>query len=302
MGGFKLSLSLDHMDLCTVTDVLAILPALTKLNLTTCQAISDSPSAPSDVQGFPMLRRLCMHGCNMDGCLYVLKRMSPGTSLVYLELGVMGSRREHRWYELFNNLKTVISHNTLSIVHFTVYNPIVHEGARHVPMNFQTISPLLHFPHISEFKHTGYCYLDLNDSDVALMARAWPHLKSFIIRDAGRLTHHAFLPLAKYCPELEVLGMTIDATNVSDYEEGPERGAKLRELMIFQSSMDDSALVAAFISGIFPNVVEISFSFFKKTPDSAVPHDRAHWTKWKDVERLIPIFAAARRQEANRRS
>ena len=94
------SLRLDRIDLCTVTDVLATLPALTKLNLTTCQAISDSPSAPSSVQGFPMLQHLCMYVCNMDSCLYVLKRMSPGTSLVYLELAVEGLPREYRWYEL----------------------------------------------------------------------------------------------------------------------------------------------------------------------------------------------------------
>ena len=57
--------------------------------------------------------------------------------------------------------------------------------------------------------------------------------------------------------------MMIDATDVSDYEESPETGLlgdKLRGLMVFHSSIDDSARVASFISGIFPNVVEIFFS------------------------------------------
>jgi hypothetical protein len=276
------SLYLDHIDLCAVTEVLATLPALTKLNLTNCQAISDSPSAPSTVQGFPVLQHLCICDCDMDSCFYVLKRMSPGTSLVYLKLAVKGLPREYRWYELFNNLKAVISHDSLSIVYFSVLNSFLPE-AREVSMDFQTISPLLHFPNVSEFKQTGLCYLDLDDGDASIIARAWPHLKSFVIRVARlRLTHHAFLPFAKYCPELEVLGMMIDVTNVSDYEKRPERGslgARLRELMVFDSSIDDSARVAAFISGIFPNVVEISFSIFKNISASILPYNPTYRTK-----------------------
>ena len=71
------------------------------------------------------------------------------------------------------------------------------------------------------------------------MARAWPRLKWFTIRIARlRLAHQALIPFAKYCPELEVLGMMIDATDVSDYEERPGReseslGPKLRELIFF---------------------------------------------------------------------
>lgn len=294
------SLCLDHIDLCTVTEVLATLPALTKLELMTCKAISDLPSAPSSVQGFPVLQHLTISS-DMDSCLYVLKRMSPGTPLVYLELAVKGIPRENRWYELFNNLKAVISRESLSIVYFSVFNAFLPERTQDVLMDLQTISPLLHFPHISEFKQGGLCYLDLDDNGVALVARAWPRLKSFILRAGGvGLTHHAFLPFAKYCPELEVLAMTVDASNVSDHEERPERGslcAKLRELVVFHSKIDDSARVAAFISGIFPNVVEISFSLFKNST-----WQEPHNPTWKDVEKLIPIFAAVRRQEASHTS
>jgi len=116
------------------------------------------------------------------------------------------------------------------------------------------------------------------------------------------LTHRAFLPFAKYCPELEVLGMMIDAKNVNGYEERPGRGSlgtRLRELVVFDSSINDPHRVAAFISDIFPNVVEISFSLFKNF--ASITHDRTKRTKWKEVEKLIPIFAAVRRQEANHR-
>ena len=298
------SLCLNHIDLCTLTEVLATLPALTKLTLTCCQAISDSPLAPSSIQGFPMLQHLCMEVCNMDSCFYVLNRLSRGTPLVYLELGVKGLPREYRWRELFNHLTAIISRDSLSILKFSVANPLLDQGEKAVLMDIDTISPLLHFRHISEFKYTGYCYLDLDDRDVVLMAMTWPHLKSFILRLARlRLTHRAFLPFAKYCPELEVLGIMIDATKVDDYEERPEReslGTRLQELIIFDSSIDDPHRVAAFISDIFPNVVEISFNIFKRFPTG--PQNQTYLTKWKEVERLIPIFAAVRRQEANHTS
>lgn len=295
------SLYLDHVDLSSLTEALATLPALMKLDLSCCQATNDSPSAPSNVQGFPVLQHLCIEDCNMDSCLYVLKRMSRGTPLVYLELNVKGLPLESRWRELFDNMKAVISHDSLSILYFSVTNPGPAQGEQPVIMDFQTISPLRHFRRISKFKNTGHCYLDLDDRDVARMARAWPHLKSFIIRLSRlRLTLHAFLPFPKYCPELEVLGMPIRATNVNDYEERPGRGScgiRLRELIIFNSPIDDPHRVAAFISDIFPNVGHISF-----TPSSAAAQCQIHWTKWIEVRKLVPIFVAVRRQEANHTS
>ncbi|KAF8349642.1 hypothetical protein F5887DRAFT_914557 [Amanita rubescens] len=298
------SLCLDHIDLRTLTEVLATLPALMKLKLSCCQTITDLPLAPSRVQGFPVLQHLCMEDCDMDSCLYVLKRMSYGTPLVHLELSFKGLPSEYRWHELFNNMTAVISHDSLSIVHFSVTDPILDEGEQEVLMDFQTISPLLHFRHISEFKHTGFCFLDFDDGDVALIARAWPHLKSFIISHARlQLTLRAFLPFVKYCPELEVLGMKIDVTNVDDYEERPARGSLgtgLRELMIFDSPIDDPPRVAAFISDIFPKVARIDFTTFKSL--SVSTEYQTHWTNWIEVERLIPIFAAVRGREANHTS
>ena len=135
------------------------------------------------------------------------------------------------------------------------------------------------------------------------MARAWPHLKSFIISHArSRLTLHAFLPFAKYCPELEVLGMRIDATSVNNDEERPGMGSlgtRLRELMIFDSPIDDPPRVAAFISDIFPNVVRIPFTFPHVTAQQHRTAAETHCMRWNEVKRSIPIFVAVRRREAN---
>ncbi len=132
------SLCLDHMDLGTLTEVLATLPALMKLQLSSCQTISDSPLTPSSVQGFPVLQHLCMEDCDIDSCLYVLRRMSRGMPLVYLELGVKGLPREYRWRELFNNLRAVISHDSLSIVYLSATKPTLDE--REVLMLFFTFN------------------------------------------------------------------------------------------------------------------------------------------------------------------
>ncbi|KAF8349641.1 hypothetical protein F5887DRAFT_1235759 [Amanita rubescens] len=292
------SLSLQNMDIGILIGVLVTLPALTKLELYWCQ-ISDPTSPSSVTTGFPVLQHLGMYHCNMDITLHVFKRMS-GTPLVCLDLSVAARPSESRWAELFNYIQEGISHDSLAAVSFAVdhdYPLWIAADRDRITWTFQTISPLLHFRNISEFKHSRFCILDLEDNDVASIARAWPRLKSFIIHSAhavrSRLTLHALLPLAKHCPKLEILAMAINATRIGTYREKPGRGfcgMRLRELLVFNSPIWDSELphFAAFISDIFPNV--------------RVSSDGVYSSRYYQVNMMIPAFVEVRRQEANHRS
>jgi len=98
--------------------------------------------------------------------------------------------------------------------------------------------------------------------------------------------------LATHCPELEVLAISIDTTTVIDYEDEKQPGkgrsdSRLRKLDVNHSPIDDPGRVAAFIADIFPNVTKISVAFMPGTADRR---------KWKQVERMLPVLAASRRQ------
>ena len=287
------SLSLQNMDICALIDVLVTLPALTNLELHWCQ-ISASPNGRVTT-GFPALQYLGTYHCNMDITLYVLKRMSC-TPLVRLCLSIAARPSETRWAELFSYLQNGILHDRLAAVSFSIdHDPPMSMFPRYsdrITWTFQTISPLLHFRHISEFKHSRLCILDLDDNDIASIARAWPRLKLFILHSAHtirpRLTHHALLPFSRHCPELEILAMVIDTTRVGKCGEKLGRGSwgrSLRELIVYNSPIYHSSRVAAFISDIFPNV-------------RAISSDNGY-REWNAVQMIIPVLTEVRRQEAN---
>jgi hypothetical protein len=292
------SLTLNHMDLSTLTDVLAGLPVLKTFKIHNCRTID--PLSPSTVKGFPMLQHLDMYGSNVDCYLHVLKRMSC-TPLVNLVLYVVGASHESQWVELFSILPNGILHDSLAIV--TIRGLVQNDSGHPVPIRFQIMSPLLQFRRISHLTNDGskYSALDLDDNDVACIAQAWPCLTSFSIRPTkyimvpSRLTLRALIPFVKYCPKLETLSIKINATIIDDYEEKPGKGLygdRLQKLNVFDSPIDDPARVAAFLSDIFPNVRNISSTVRGAEMPVVGP-------KWDEVERLIPVFAAVRRQEAN---
>ena len=293
-------LTLENIDLSTLTDVLAGLAVLTTLKLHYCQTID--PLSPSTVQGFPMLRHLSMHGSDIDSYMHVFKRMSC-TPLVHLNLHGVDAPRESQWAELFRILPGKISRDTLATVSF---NSLIQDNSgRSVPLRFQTISPLLQFRRITQLSHyavPGTCSsLDLGDSDIACIAKAWPCLKTLVLCSpvavpvSSRLTLRALIALAKYCPELEALEMKINATGVDDYDEKGLYGSRLRTLCVFDSQIDDHdvARVAAFISDIFPYVKLTS------SPVSPLEEmEKKLRCKWEEVGRVI---AAAQCKEANQK-
>ena len=289
------SLCFRQMDLSTLTDVIAQLPVLTTLKLHACQT-KLLPS--SSVTGFPALRHLSMEDCSIDSCLYVLKRMSCSTlSSLVLHVKVPYASNESRWTDLFSNLQKSISRDSLTIATFFI------SGSQFpIPLSFQSISPLLHFQNISEFD-CGGTNLDLGDDDVIRIAKAWPRLKTFMIDSSPnpskpRSTLHALATLAMHCPELEFLVISIDATIVIDYEDKGQPGkgrfdSRLRKLNVGHSPIDDPDRVAAFIADIFPNVTKMSV---------ACESHAVNKQKWKEVERMLPVLAASRRQEVTLKS
>lgn len=286
-------LTLTHINLGPLVNAIAELPALTSLELESCR-IGDT-QFPRNTPNFPVLKDLVMYGCDMDSCLHVLKCMSS-TPLVSINLYITGTAQEPQWTGLINGLQNGVLHHTL-----TTFSISANFGRRPVTLFFQTISPLLRFQHIHLFAVYGYYSLEVSDDDVACIAKAWSQLQTFTIKPTRpvptRLTSHALISFAKHCPELESLTLTINAAPVDDYEEklGDGMCRRLRELHVNDSPVDNPARIAAFISDIFPEVRKIIVSVPNEDPEG-----KKH--KWEEVERLIPIFAAVRKQEANRKT
>ncbi|KAJ6563245.1 hypothetical protein B0H10DRAFT_2239505 [Mycena sp. CBHHK59/15] len=106
--------------------------------------------------------------------------------------------------------------------------------------------------------------------------------------DPPRLTLQALRALARHCPLLHVLEITLDASTAPPAETARAWGTAQQNLARFvvRSSLITAPLsVARFLSGIFAHLTDIGT-------------DSAH-RLWKDVERMLPELLAAR-AESNR--
>ncbi|KAF8216632.1 hypothetical protein K438DRAFT_1797564 [Mycena galopus ATCC 62051] len=126
------------------------------------------------------------------------------------------------------------------------------------------------------------------------MARAWPRLKLLCVDAASRvgrpssnrMTLHAFRGFAKHCNELAHLAIAVDASTVPPSDQSPEMTISqhsLTYLNISTSRITDALAIAPFLSGLFPNLRNIS------TCDNGMVDENGvnYHTEWREVETLL---------------
>jgi hypothetical protein len=113
---------------------------------------------------------------------------------------------------------------------------------------------------------TSFCLrlrgkLDIDDSFMETMSKAWPRLRSFHLSGESAVTLLGLVPLAKFCLELEELGITFDArvAGASSEDYDSKRWAGVRNtnfltLEVNQSPIDNPRLVINVLWDIFPNI------------------------------------------------
>ncbi|KAJ7104266.1 hypothetical protein B0H15DRAFT_809280 [Mycena belliarum] len=185
-------------------------------------------------------------------------------------------------------------------------------------LSFSTLSPLQNFPNLTIFELIHQNPLVLTVDDLDQLARSWPSLRKLILNnepaasDNSSLTLNALLPFARHCPELEQLGLFINAstadlpstysTDVTSASHKPF--TKLQRLSMGVSLIDDEGAVALFLSQICPLSTEIEYGVTWET-DALVEvplieemADRC--TKWQKVAELLPLLTKLRMEERER--
>jgi hypothetical protein len=162
------------------------------------------------------------------------------------------------------------------------------------------IRPLFTFSNLCSVELCPKEGIDLDDTDMEELARAWPQLSSLTLRTRHttqrkpRVTLAGLIPLAKYCRKLSSLILSVNACEVAISESRPAKGIDHRRLEILgigDSPIEDPIAVAAFLSDFFPAVTGIyTFDEYDYLPIDA---------KWDQVGELISTFASIRSQERN---
>ncbi|KAI0712348.1 hypothetical protein C8Q76DRAFT_676870 [Earliella scabrosa] len=175
-------------------------------------------------------------------------------------------------------------------------------------------SPLLDFNLLESFDLRLPCLHDIDDSLFASLAKAWPHLRTFVlgdqpycIHDTPRTTLKALIPFALHCPRLEALGLQLDATAAqSTGHVPPEYYDELRALPhgspsrvellhVSSSPVAHAEEVALFFSTVFPELRIVWASRSDKTREG-----QKRRKAWQRVDKLVRMMHSVRVDERKR--
>jgi hypothetical protein len=172
-------------------------------------------------------------------------------------------------------------------------------------LSSEALRPLLAFNNLTSISYQLYPGVDFDDDFLEEMAQAWPSLHTLqfdtdvLLVSPPQATLKCLIPFARNCPDLETLGVRMNATHVPEFTQvrGDRLSHPLDYMYLGTSRIDteNEGSIAAFISNLFPDLQDM-FVFESET--QLLPETlEAHATSWKRVSKLLPVFSSVRTQE-----
>ncbi|KAJ7128819.1 hypothetical protein C8R43DRAFT_897087 [Mycena crocata] len=253
------------------------------------------PEAPDTQPSFSSLRKLSLTGPRLTPInnFVAALRDSPLTTL---RISAYDGVTEGQMQSLSSSVARNCSPPYLKTIRF--YFVEKHDPQPPQIITSTALQPLLRFPNLTDVVVTlpksGSFQLD--DAFAAGMAIAWPQLVNLSLGGCDpaapqSVTIMALFSFARHCPQLLRLCLAFDATRFPEMlPEDASRAPRViqtacRSLIVLDSPIQSSFQVASLLSSIFPNSRVI-----------ASPHGQ-HKEKWDEVNKMLPMFAALRRDE-----
>ncbi|KAJ6544789.1 hypothetical protein DFH09DRAFT_873070, partial [Mycena vulgaris] len=183
-------------------------------------------------------------------------------------------------------------------------------------ISFATLRPLQNFPNLTIFELIHQNPLDLTMDDLDQLARSWPSLRKLILNnepavsEQSALTLKALLPFSRHCPELEQLGLFINASTAdlpssypTDLTSSYTPFAKLQRLSMGVSLIEEEGAVALFLSQLCPLRTHIEYGVTWETAElieTLLDAMADRCMKWQKVAELLPLLTKLRMEERER--
>lgn len=181
-------------------------------------------------------------------------------------------------------------------------------------ITFSELRPLQSFPNLTIFELIHQNPLDLKPQDLDQLAHSWPSLRKLILNNEPLVSDHgpgltlmAILPFARHCPELEQLGIFVNASTAdlpATYPANfPGPFPKLKHLSMGVSPINEEGPVALFLSHLCPLRTELEYGVTWDThglPEPMFSTILNRCTKWAKVAELLPLLTKLRIEERER--
>ncbi|KAF7971655.1 hypothetical protein HWV62_20616 [Athelia sp. TMB] len=179
------------------------------------------------------------------------------------------------------------------------------------PMDHSVLQHLFVFSNLSHVELQVDAPTSFDNAAMREMASAWPQLAHLTLGTCGwfrktLITPAGLIPLL-CLPRLTTISICIDASAVdtaSQHVAPQPPGGALRSLDLQFSIINDAGLMAVFLSKFAPNLEHIWSWTENATRPEVVSRELAqeYRSRWKEVARLVPLFAAVREEERGARA
>ena len=169
-----------------------------------------------------------------------------------------------------------------------------------------TLQLLSRFRGLTTLDLASACTYSLDDTTLSQLAICWPNMQSIALgthwgwRQQSDVTLKGLLSLVRHCPQLESIGLVMNAITAEISSQRPGGGVrrpKVTSLNVGDSRISDPLSVAAFLSDIFPRLLSVDAFNHLGGALRPIPAAKEHEGRWKEVKRLLPAFSKVRAQE-----
>lgn len=268
--------------------VLRVLPNLTSLWICIPIELEDKPT-PFE-SAFPSLTELTLQFQHGEVLLehfldhFVERRFPRLTSLT-----LMYEAPDDSIVAIVHNLSRICDPQVLETIKITHWGSSYTEiDDEQVDVFADTLNPLYAYSNLRTVVIQPMKRMDLDNSTIDRMAGAWPKIESLAIRDPWvfppKVTVWGLLPLARHCPNLHILDITINGCAIipeealkevqDDHWNSPLRSLHLASSPIDSSLSHQARTIAWYLGNIFPSLHQVTWG----TNDKDCPDPTNDWS------------------------
>ena len=255
------------------------------------------------VGGYPTLRFLSISDSTMEVVIAFAQLLSS-SPIKDLYISVVDHCYPSQWWELFSTISHHIGHTSLqNLTLKEMAMNMDHESdMANLEVGLEALTVFSKLQNIDVWLSLG---IMLTSDTVNRLAAAWPHIQHLRLHNLDSsskpiITIEDLVSFAKHCPKLWFLGIVFDAWDIQLTSLMPSCSLfsnPLTSLSMGDSPIECPALVAAFLSGLFPSIDSITFDCDWRDPDSYFDEATDSGMMWDEAECLLKIFSKVRWQE-----
>jgi hypothetical protein len=298
------SLEVDHLDQAAF-EHLSYLPHLATLTLGMPNFSRADGPASSAKPKFAALRELILNSARSQTVLACVRALSS-CALESFNVVITPPPDTSSTMQIYVAVKKYLPSATLKTLRITSTRISAQQTFPIEPpaITVKTIKYLFRFNNLTFLSLSPPTGTDVDDDAVLSMAEAFPRLEHLSLSSRAkahplRATLRSLRYLAQHCPYLSYLEMSLNASDVPDIEYNVRSrifNSSLEEWDVAGSLIKSPFLVARFLSGIFPELTQISTSMQDKwVYDDGVADVLRNL--WGEVAEALPICGDMREEE-----